>query len=228
MSRGELMENKNKHLQIFLSVLLFGGLWGIVEATLGTLLHLIPHGMRLIFWSSTTVLLPIAYFLMGACYKKTGAIRSVLYMGAFAAIIKVISAAIFASKFEPALYMMMEAACMSGALLITRPKEVISYKGLGTFIIASTSYLGLSTFYRLASATEVTGEVILSNIEKYMFTYNCVAILYAFILGFVVYGIIKLATAKNWTFAKVKQVFYHPAFAGSVAAIAVAVTLILH
>lgn len=222
------MENKNKHLQIFLAVLLFGGLWGIVEATLGTLLHLIPHGMRLIFWSSTTVLLPIAYSLMGACYRKTGTIRSVLYMGVFASVIKVISAAIFASKFEPAVYMMMEAACMSGALLVIRPKEVVSFKGLGTFILASTSYLGLSTFYRLASQSNVTGQVVLSNIEKYVFTYNCVAILYAFIGGAIAFGLIRLAQAKNWNFSKVKELIYHPAFAGSVAAIAVAVTLILH
>ena len=34
------MKQENKHLNILFSVLLFGGLWGIVEATLGTLLHL--------------------------------------------------------------------------------------------------------------------------------------------------------------------------------------------
>ena len=73
------MKVQNKHLVILFSVLLFGGLWGLVEASLGTLLHMIPHGARLIFWSSTTVLLPIAYFLMGACYKKTGAASSIIY-----------------------------------------------------------------------------------------------------------------------------------------------------
>ena len=221
------MENKNKHLVILFSVLLFGGLWGIVEATLGSLLHLIPHGMRLVFWSSTTVLLPIAYFLMGACYRKTGAIRSVLYMGVLASVIKVIGAAIFASNFEPALYMLMEAACMSGALLVIRPKEVISFKGLGVFILASTSYLALSTFYRLGSATEITGQVVLSNIEKYVLTYNCVAILYAFAFGSAIYGLMKLAQAKEWNFSKVKKVIYHPAFASSMAVVALAVTLIL-
>ena len=218
------MENKNKHLVILFSVLLFGGLWGIVEATLGSLLHLIPHGMRLVFWSSTTVLLPIAYFLMGACYRKTGTIRSVLYMGVLASVIKVIGAAIFASNFEPALYMMMEAACMSGALLVIRPKEVISFKGLGTFILASTAYLGLSTFYRLASTP---GKDVLADITKYVLTYNCVAILYAFVLGAAIYGLIKLAQAKEWNFSKVKQVIYHPAFASSMAVIALVVTLVL-
>lgn len=221
------MKNNNKHILILFAVLLFGGLWGIVEATLGSLLHLIPHGMRLAFWSSTTVLLPIAYFLMGACYKKTGTIRSVLYMGAFASIIKVIGAAIFASRFEPALYMLMEVATMAGALAILRPTEVVSFKGLGAFILASTSYLALSTFYRLASATEVTGAIIAADIEKYVLTYNAVAILYAFAIGAIIYGLIKLAKAKEWNFSKVKQVIYHPTFASSMAVIAVAVTLIL-
>ena len=221
------MENKNKHLVILFSVLLFGGLWGIVEATLGSLLHLIPHGMRLVFWSSTTVLLPIAYFLMGACYRKTGTIRSVLYMGVLASVIKVIGAAIFASNFEPAFYMMMEAACMSGALLVIRPKEVISFKGLGTFILASTAYLGLSTFYRLASATNVDGAKVLADITKYVLTYNCVAILYAFAIGAIIYGLMKLAEVKEWNFSKVKKVIYHPAFASSMAVVALAVTLIL-
>ena len=36
------------------------------------------------------------------------------------------------------------------------------------------------------------------------------------------------AEAKEWNFSKVKQVIYHPAFAGSMAAIALVVTLILH
>ncbi len=222
------MKEQNKHLNILFSVLLFGGLWGIVEATLGTLLHMIPHGARLIFWSSTTVLLPIAYFLMGACYKKSGAIRSVLYMGVFAAAIKLISALIFKSNLEPALYMLVEAMAMGLALLVFRPKEVISFKGLGTFIFASTLYLLSTTFYRIGTGTEITGAIVMSNIEKYVFMYNCVAILYAFAIGAAIFGIIKLAQAKNWNLDSVKKVLFHPAFAGSMAAIAVAVTLVLH
>ena len=224
---NETKTRKSEILNIIFAVLLFGGLWGIVEATLGTLLHLIPHGMRLIFWSSTTVLLPIAYFLMGACYRKTGKIRSVLYMGVFASIIKIISAAIFASKYEPALYMLMEAACMSGALLVIRPKQMISFAGLATGILASTLYLGLSTFVRINVAT-ATSQQVLENITKYMFTYNCVAILYMFVGGAIIFGLMKLAEAKEWKFSKVKDVIFHPAFASSIAVVAVAVTLILH
>ena len=61
----------NKHLVILFSVLLFGGLWGIIEATLGTLFHS-PIIKDTTFLCSTTILVPIAYFLMSACYKRTG------------------------------------------------------------------------------------------------------------------------------------------------------------
>ena len=222
------MKEQNKHLVILFAVLLFGGLWGLVEASLGTLLHMIPHGARLIFWSSTTVLLPIAYFLMGACYKKTGAARSVIYMGLFASAIKLISALIFKSKLEPALYMLVESACMSLALLAIRPKKVISFTGLGVFILASTSYLLFTTAYRLSGTAEITSQVVVDNITKYVFTYNCVAILYAFAIGAAIFGIIKLAEHFSWNMDGVKKVIYSPITAGVVATAMVAVTIILH
>ena len=219
---------RNYHLNILFGVLLFGGIWGIIEATLGTLLHMIPHGARLIFWSSTTVLLPIAYFLMGACYKKTGTIRSVLYMGVLASAIKLLSAVIFKSNLEPALYMLIEALCMGVALLAIRPKKVISFAGLGTFIFASTLYLLSTTFYRIGTGSEITGAIVMSNIEKYVFMYNCVAILYAFAFGAAIFGLLKLAEAKQWNFDRVKKVMFHPAFASSMVVVALVVTLALH
>ena len=221
------MKEQNKHLVILFGVLLFGGIWGIIEASLGTLLHMIPHGARLIFWSSTTVLLPIAYFLMGACYKKTGAARSVIYMGLFAGTIKLISALIFRSAYEPAIYMVIESACMALALLAIRPKKVISFTGLGVFILASTSYLLATTAYRLAGTAEVTGQVVLDNITKYVFTYNCVAILYAFAIGAAIFGIIKLAEHFSWNMDGVKKVIYSPITAGVVATAMVAVTFLV-
>lgn len=222
------MKVQNKHLVILFSVLLFGGLWGLVEASLGTLLHMIPHGARLIFWSSTTVLLPNAYFLMGACYKKTGAARSIIYMGLLASGIKLISALIFRSKLEPALYMLVEAACMSLSLLAIRPKKVISFTGLGAFILASTSYLLFTTFYRLSGTAEITSQVVVDNITKYVFTYNCVAILYAFVVGAAIFGLIKLSEKFSWNMEGVKKIIYSPITAGVVATAMVVVTMVLH
>lgn len=219
------MEKKSNILKILFSVLLFGGLWGIVEATLGTFLHL-PIVHRTMYLSSTTILVPIAYFLMGACYKRTGNMRSVLYMGVLAAGMKAISCAIFKMSFNPCFYILMEAASMGIALLVIRPKKIISFAGLATFIIANTLYLGVSTFLRINVANSTPSQV-LANMEKYMFMFNCVAILYTFATGAIIYGVMKLAEAKEWNFSKVKQVINHPAFASSMAAAALVVTLVL-
>ena len=220
------MEKRSNILRTLFAVLLFGGLWGIVEASLGTILHL-PIVHRTMFLSSTTILVPIAYFLMGACYKKTGNWRSVLYMGLLAASMKAISSAIFKMSFNPCYYILMEAAAMGIAMLVIRPKKVISYQGLATFIVANTLYLGVSTFLRI-NVMNATSSQVLENVEKYVFMFNCVAILYAFVAGAIIYGFMKLAEAKKWGFSKVKQVIYHPAFAGSMTAIALVVTIILH
>lgn len=219
------MEKRSNILKMLFAVLLFGGAWGIVEATLGTLLHL-PIVHHTMFLSSTTILVPIAYFFMGACYKRTGSKRCVLYMGMLAAGMKALSCLIFKMSFNPCYYILMEAAAMGVALLVIRPKQVISYSGLATFIVANTLYLGVSTFLRINVAT-ATASQVMDNIGKYMFMYNCVAIIYTFAAGAIIYGVMKLAQAKQWNFAKVKQVIYHPAFASSMAVVAIAVTLVL-
>ena len=222
---NETKTRKQEILNIIFSVLLFGGLWGIVEATLGTLLHM-PFIHRTMFLSSTTILVPIAFGLMGACYKKTNTFRSVFYMGILAASMKAISCAIFKMSFNPCFYILMEAMAMGAALLVIRPKHFISFAGLATCIIASTLYLGMGTFLRINVMTS-TAQQVMDNITKYMFTYNCVAILYMFAAGAAIYGVMQLAEAKELNFDKVKKIIYHPAFASSMAVVAFALTLVL-
>ena len=223
---NETKSRKSEILNIVFSVLLFGGLWGIVEATLGTLLHL-PVIHRTMFMSSTTILVPIAFALMSACYKKTGTFRTCFYMGILAASMKAISCLIFKMSFNPCYYILIESLAMGVAVLVIRPKKIVSYAGLATGILASTLYLGASTPLRINIMTSTVAQVM-ANIEKYVFMFNCVAILYMFAAGAIVYGILKLVEVKGWNFSKVKEFFYHPVFAGSVAVVALAVTLILH
>ena len=223
---NEKMTRKQEILNIVFSVLLFGGLWGIVEATLGTILHL-PIVHRTMFMSSTTILVPIAFALMSACYKKTGTFRACFYMGILAASMKALSCLIFKMSFNPCYYILIESLAMGVAVLIIRPKKIISYAGLATGILASTLYLGASTPLRIHVATS-TVQQVMENIEKYVFMFNCVAILYMFAAGAIVYGLIKLVEAKEWKFSKLKDLIFHPAFASSVAVVAFAVTLIIH
>ena len=94
-------------------------------------------------------------------------------------------------------------------------------------ILASTTYLAASTPLRV-HIKQVTAAQFMENIEKYVFKFNCVAILYMFAAGAIVYGFLKLAEAKAWKFSKVKDIIFHPAFASSVAVIALALTIVLH
>ena len=218
------MKTLNKHLQVLIYVLFFGGLWGILEATLGSLLHL-PF-IKTMFLASTTIMVPIAYFLMAACYKKSGTFRSVIYMGLLAAGIKTIACLIFHMSFNPVYYILLESVFMAAALLVIRPKEIISFAGLGTMIIANTLYLAASSFIRVDIAHS-TMSVFLENFEKYVFMFNCVAILYTFAAGALIFGVMKLAEKHSWDFSKLEKVIYHPAFASGVAAVALVLAVVI-
>ena len=117
-------------------------------------------------------------------------------MGLLAAAIKAISCTIFMMSFNPVFYMLIEAAAMGVALLLIRPKQAISFAGLATFILANTLYLGATTFLRVNVMTS-TAQAVMDNVVTYVFSYNCVAILYTFAVGAAIYGIIKLAEAKE-------------------------------
>ena len=220
------MEKKYEPLKIFFGVLLFGGLWGILEATLGTFLHLPFIEGAGMYACSTTIMVPLAYMCMGACFKRTGVARSSIYMGIMAASIKAIVCAIFHLSFNPVYYILMEAMFGALALLVMRPKQILSFKGLATFIIANTAYLVASTFIRVNVATS-TLSVFMANLEKYAFMFNCVAILYVFIAGLALYGLKKLAEVKEWKFEGLKKIIYSPVTAASVAAVMMVVTFVL-
>ncbi len=220
------MEKRNNILNILFSVLLFGGLWGILEATLGTFLHLPFVSAGGVFTSSTAIMVPLAFMLMGMCYKKTGNFRTSIYMGIMAASIKAIVCAIFHLSFNPVFYILMEALTGAIALLVIRPKEIISFRGLGTFILANTMYLLGSTFIRV-NVMSVTPTMLIENIEKYAFMYNMVATLYVFITGAIIYGIKVLAQKYEWKFDGFKKVLYSPITASVVACLMIAVTFVV-
>lgn len=62
--------NKMSKVKILLTTITFGAIWGIVEATLGTVLHLPFFDKIGMFAASSTIIIPIAYSLMALCYKK--------------------------------------------------------------------------------------------------------------------------------------------------------------
>ena len=78
------MDKKNK-IKIISTALFFGALWGLVEATLGYLIHLIPAFSTGL---SGAVLFPIGFYFMYRAYEKTKRMETVMYVGLVTALIK--------------------------------------------------------------------------------------------------------------------------------------------
>lgn len=66
------------------TVIFWGALWGLEEATLGHFLHLLPVSLGWIFW------FPLAFAFMYAVYEKTGKVKLVLITSVLAAAIKLV------------------------------------------------------------------------------------------------------------------------------------------
>lgn len=199
------MENTNKkfNLRMVLTILFWGALWGIVEATLGTILHLPGFEGTGIYFASSTIILPIAYCLMANCYKKTNSFYSVYLMGIVAGIIKLSVGFVIGfidRVYFPAMYIVLEALAMGSALALFRPKNVLSLKTFGALVLANTTYQFMYLVVR-----SLTSESVFASMdawkaagEKYLFTINGVAILYSFAIGGAAFGIFKLAEKYNW------------------------------
>ena len=217
-------------LRFLFDVLLFGSAWGLLEATLGTLLHLPMFDKAGMYAASSTIMVPIAYYLMANCYKRTESFYSVFLMGLIASAIKLSVAFVIGfrpSVYNPAIYIVVESLMMGVALLIFRPKNVLSLRTLGAVILANTLYqfsylminmaMGGTNVFASEKAWRLVG-------EKYLFIFNCVAILYMFASGALFYGLFKLLEKYNVT-AKVdiRKWIYSPV--GVATAFVIAITL---
>ncbi len=70
---------------ILTTVVFFGALWGLVEATLGYGLQFLPHLV------SGSVMFPIGAVILFYTYKQTGSKRAVFFVGVIAAAIKAVN-----------------------------------------------------------------------------------------------------------------------------------------
>lgn len=71
--------NKNKKILI---ILFFGGLWGIIEATFGYIIHFLPTGFP------GMIMFPIAFYFMYTSYRKMGNQSAIFFTAIIAGLIK--------------------------------------------------------------------------------------------------------------------------------------------
>lgn len=77
-----------KNKTTILMILFMGALWGIAEATLGYVLHFLPHGMSGMF------MFPIGMYFMYNAYKKSNKTQAVMWVAMIAASVKLIDLAL--------------------------------------------------------------------------------------------------------------------------------------
>lgn len=223
---------KNPKLKMLFTVLFLGGLWGLLEATLGTLLHL--EAFDSIIFASTAVLLPIAYLITGRAYMATGKARAALYVGLVAASIKAVCfffVPMVNKVVNPMVAIILESSLMAVAFRVTQPKQIISLKSFVTFMVTSTvirvAYVGYSmaTAVPFKSAYLVEGAVQWAKILEYVVTMN--AISFAYIAIYMGIGMLAKTEKGEKIVAKVERFAFTPAFAVIMVAAAVTVTVLL-
>lgn len=66
------------------SIVFWGALWGLTEATLGYVLHSLSLGVGWLIW------FPLAYFFINSVYRKTNSLYSIIFSSFLAASIKLV------------------------------------------------------------------------------------------------------------------------------------------
>ncbi len=74
-----------KNIKLISAIIFYGSIWGILEATLGYVLHFVPVLI------SGSILFPLASLLMVRLYKQTNSTSSVFYASVLAALLKSIN-----------------------------------------------------------------------------------------------------------------------------------------
>lgn len=73
---------KNNRLEFVVKIVFFGALWGLVEATLGFALHLLPALI------AGSVMFPIVMIILYQAYKSLDSRKAILFVGLVAILIK--------------------------------------------------------------------------------------------------------------------------------------------
>ena len=116
------------------TILFFGAIWGLLEATLGYLLHFLPVLI------SGSIMFPIAALLLMVAYKKMGSPWMLIYIGIVAAVIKSVNflmpGLLPIKTYNPMIAIMIQSVVMVGVAYISEKKSLS-----GTLVA-----LGLSSF----------------------------------------------------------------------------------
>lgn len=203
----------------FICVILFwGSLWGIIEATIGLVLHMLPFKVP-----TGSVLFPIGYYFMQKSYRENNDIKSMVYTSLVAASIKLVN------LLSPAV----------PVLRVLNPASCIVLEGLGVFLVFKyiikeenmikfTHILSMSTIWRIGYyimclvvfvplGMMESGSILGINKIVEFFIKN------GLINSILIYLYIKVQSKHN----KKSNIKYHPVLSSSIFIIAIMITWLL-
>ncbi len=204
------------------AVLFFGGIWGIVEATVGYVLHIIPG---LSIYMTGAVLFPFAGLILYKAYQVTNSKSSLLFVGVIAAAIKAFDFFLpFNNPFKiinPMLSIIMESIALVLVISLLK-KEDFASKASG-LLIASVSWR-LLYFAYMGIQFLTSGFVYLETFSQYLQFFGIYALGSA-LLGM---GFIYLDQWVRNSDTKLSKVnLNHPVFSALSVIIAIALTILL-
>lgn len=140
------MKRKTEMCSAFHTIIVWGGLWGIFEATVGYLLHLLPLSIGWLVWY------PIACFFMFNVYRKTRRALDILLVGCLSACIKLFNLFLpvtIDKVLNPAVSIVFEALAMAMVILLIDQFYAFRER---TLLVKAISVLCMNTGWRLLYA----------------------------------------------------------------------------
>lgn len=160
------------------TIMIWGGMWGIFEATVGYLLHLLPFSVGWIVWY------PVACFFMLNVYRKTHRADAVLMVGFLSACIKIANLFLpvrIDMVINPAVSIVFEAIALSATIYIV--KRFFSDKEQ-TFLSKGIAIIAMNTGWRMLYAL-----YLLLLVPDWMREISVISSAKSFITFFVVHNI---------------------------------------
>ena len=157
---------------ILLTILTWGSLWGIFEATVGYLLHLLPFSIGWLVWY------PTACFFMLNVYRKTQRRSSVILVGLLSASIKMLNLFLpgrIDRVLNPSVSIVFEALSMAAVVWVISHFLANRGKGVSTKALAAlcmnTGWRGLYILYILFLVPDWMREISVISSPQAFFTF---------------------------------------------------------
>lgn len=165
-----ITEKRCEILSTLFTILIWGGLWGVFEATVGYLLHLLPFSIGWLVWY------PVACFFMLNVYRKTHRQGAVLLVGLLSACVKLLNLFLpvqIDKVINPAISIVFEAIAMVSVLyaiihLFANKKRSFLFKGIA-IVAMNTGWRILYCLYLLLLVPDWMREIsVISSTESFI------------------------------------------------------------